>query len=95
MRIHPVESDARKFWKAMPIRIAGTTTCNKCNEPTVLVQSMKGGYVTQNCVHCSFSSQTLTPSEFQRLNLWVACPECKSRMTAQTLPDKNYGFACA
>lgn len=94
MRIFPVDPDARKFWKAIPIRISGPTKCSKCDEDTVLVQSMKGGLVTQNCVSCNFP-YSLKSMEFKQLNLWIACPQCKSRMTPQTLPDKNYGYACA
>ena len=55
---------------------------------------MKGGFVTRNCSRCA-QRDTLPERVFlEKLDLWVACPECKARMDAEVLPDKNYGYAC-
>jgi ssDNA-binding Zn-finger/Zn-ribbon topoisomerase 1 len=93
MTIHPVDPDIRKFWKAFPLRIPGGSTCFHCREETVLVQSMKGGFVTRNCPTCN-KSDTLPELTFKRLGLWVACPRCKARMKAEVFPNKNYGYMC-
>jgi hypothetical protein len=54
---------------------------------------MKGGFVTRNCPRCN-TPKTLPETAFMKLALWVACPECKARMRAKVLPDKNYGYFC-
>jgi hypothetical protein len=54
---------------------------------------MRHGFVTRNCARCS-KKDNLPEAVFRQLGLWVACPECKERMAADILPDKNYGFVC-
>ena len=82
------------IWKKYPIRISGQKECNRCKAPTVLVQSMKGGFVTRNCWKCGHS-ETLPKNVFFSLNLLVACPKCKNpmRATKEELSD-NYGYIC-
>jgi len=36
----------------------------------------------------------LSSSEFDRLDLWVACPQCRGRMEKTRLEYSNYGFQC-
>ncbi len=93
MRIHPVDPNVRSFWKIYPVRIPGGTQCPQCDQETVLVQSMGGGFVTRNCPRCN-NFTTLPEDIFRQLAIWVACPECKSRMTPDILPDNNYGYTC-
>jgi hypothetical protein len=85
--------EVRDMWKMFPIRIQGNSTSPCCKQPTLLVQSMEGGYVTRNCSECG-KKQPLSNSAFlDELNLWVACPVCKRRMQPGIF-DKNYGFGC-
>ncbi len=94
MNWYPLDPEAHQFWKIFPLRIPGGLKCEFCGEETLLVQSMEGGFVTRNCPRCSFSKY-ISERDFQSLGLYVACPTCKARMTAGTLPDRNYGFRCA
>jgi len=94
MKNYPISPKIREFWKSYPLRIPGYSVCDNCDEPTVLVQSMKGGYVTRNCPNCN-RPETLPKRIFlEELELYVACPECKQRMEAEVLLDKNYGYVC-
>jgi len=93
MRIHPLDPELRGLWKSYPVRIPGGSDCGRCNEETVLVQSMNGGFVTRNCPQCN-SPTTLPEATFRQLQLWVACPKCKRRMSPSILPDRNYGYTC-
>jgi len=88
-----IGSTIREFWRVYPVRISGHSTCRSCNEQTVLVQSMEGGFVTRNCPTCGLS-QKLPKHIFRELDLWVACPRCKKRMEPDVLVDKNYGYVC-
>lgn len=88
-----IGSTIRDFWRAYPVRVPGHSTCGICNEPTVLVQSRDGGYVTRSCPKCAYYHPLPEPI-FRKLDLWVACPKCKGRMEPDILPDKNYGYVC-
>lgn len=92
MKMHPVDPKVRKFWKVFPLRIPGGSDCEDCGEETVLVQSMKGGFVTRNCSKCN-KPTTLPNAVFWKLNLWIACPKCRGRMAHRIL-GKNFGYAC-
>jgi hypothetical protein len=92
MAEYPLDPVIREMWKLYPLRIPGFRVSRCCQEPTVLVQSMQGGYVTQNCSKCG-GSDTLKQDEFRQLQLWVACPGCKGRMLA-TIVDLNYAYCC-
>lgn len=83
------------MWKQFPLRIPGPTLAFCCQAPTILVQSMKGGFVTQNCSKCG-RSLTLKEADFRRLQLWVACPKCNQRMVEAIIPRAggNYGYLC-
>ena len=61
MRIIPYDDKTKAGWKSYPVRIQGTRAC--CNQPTLLVQSMSGGFVTQNCTKCE-TINTLRENEF-------------------------------
>lgn len=74
------------------IRIQGPRISRCCNAPTLLVQSMSGGFVTANCSECGQKSG-LRRDEFYDLNVWVSCPECRTRMDPAIL-NKNYGYKC-
>jgi endogenous inhibitor of DNA gyrase (YacG/DUF329 family) len=93
VRIYPIDPNVLKFWKSYPVRFPGGSVSACCNEPTVLVQSMSGGFVTRNCPKCG-TKDTLPEDVFLRkLDIWVACPSCRRRMEP-TIIDKNYGFIC-
>jgi NAD-dependent SIR2 family protein deacetylase len=91
MRIIEADDALARPWKTYPIRIAGTES-RCCGGPTILVQSMKGGFVTQNCSRCG-KLYTLSASEFANLNLWVACPSCTAPMEPRILM-KDYCYYC-
>lgn len=79
-------------WKSYPIRIVGPRTSRCHGQPTLLVQSMKGGFVSANCPECG-GKDTFSESEFVNLGLWVSCPFCAERMVPQMVA-KNYAFVC-
>jgi hypothetical protein len=81
-------------WKSYPVRVVGPRDSRCCLKPTLLVQSMGGGFVSANCSECD-SKQTLTQSEFTNLGLWVNCPNCRKRMLTWEDPHKNYAYQCA
>jgi DNA-directed RNA polymerase subunit RPC12/RpoP len=94
LREYPVNPRLGDIWKTYPLRIPGYSLSKCCRQPTLLVQSMDGGFVSRNCPRCG-KPTTLPESVFTtKLDLYVACPECKQRMTPQVLPDKNYGYLC-
>ena len=94
MEVFPLDPKVRDIWKIFPLRIPGLSMSDCCGEPTLLVQSMDGGFVTRNCSRCG-ESTTLPETVFKdELDLWVACPECGERMKPDVLPDKNYGYVC-
>jgi hypothetical protein len=93
MRIHTLDPSVRAMWRAYPVRIPGGSECRQCRQETVLVQSMQGGFVTRNCPRCN-KPESLPEATFRALCIWVACPDCKTRMTPEVLPDLNYGYVC-
>ena len=94
MEEYPVDPKVRGIWKIYPVRVLGRSISDCCGEPTLLVQSMEGGFVTRNCSRCG-QYTTLPERVFKNeIDLWVACPKCKGRMKPEVLPDKNYGFVC-
>ena len=93
MRIHPVDPKIRDLWKTYPVRISGHSISECCGKPTLLVQSMEGGFVTRNCPQCGSSATVTHDVFFNEIDLWVACPECKQPMTRNMI-EKNYGFIC-
>ena len=93
MKIIPQNPKIQDIWGAYPIRIPGGSICVNCQQETVLVQSMNGGFVTRNCPKCN-RKETLPESVFKELKVWVACPKCKKRMEPEHLPDSNYGYIC-
>ncbi len=92
MKIIPYDLETKAGWKSYPVRIQGVGKSNCHNQPRLLVQSMEGGFVTQNCSACG-QFNTLSDAEWRLLDLWVACPECRKRMRAGMVA-KNYGFIC-
>src|SRR5690349_16404784 len=92
MQIIPYDENTKSGWKSYPIRVQGQIKSPCCAFPTLLVESMPGGFVTQNCSKCG---EYMTPSEeeFENLDLWVSCPRCRRRMSSQMVA-KNYGFVC-
>lgn len=93
MAEYPIDEGVRSAWKLLPLRIVGPSRSACCKQATLLVQSREGGFVTQNCADCG-QPDTLASVEFARLDLWLACPKCKKRMQAATVPISNYGYAC-
>jgi hypothetical protein len=93
MKELPVDDTIREIWKKYPLRIYGGKDSPCHGKPTVLVQSMRGGYVTRNCPECG-GRESFSDLDFHRLGLWVACPDCKQPMIAQRVPNSNYGYVC-
>lgn len=93
-RLHPFDKRSREIWKTYPIRIEGRSLSVCCNKPTLLVQSMRGGFVTRNCSSCGQPKTLSYHAFFNEIDLWVACPECKERMDPAMLHN-NYGFLCS
>ncbi len=52
MKMYPVNAELGRFWKQYPLRVSGPHDSHCCKMPTVLVQSMSGGFVTQYCSGC-------------------------------------------
>jgi hypothetical protein len=98
MREHPIDQTIRKQWKKHPLRIADGSKSKCCGLPNVLVESMRGGFVTRNCPGCN-GYTTLTNEAFRGLALWVACPSCRQPMTATQVKSSktkssNHGYEC-
>lgn len=94
MDILPYNEKNREGWKTYPMRIQGSRLSRCCRKPTLLTQSMSGGFVTQNCSACG-SKNAFTQTEFKDLNLWVSCPKCRKQMLASyPIVSNNYGFIC-
>ncbi len=90
MRIYPIDAKSGAFWKTFPLRISGGSQSRCCDEPTILVQSMHGGFVTRNCP-TRVRPTTLPETVFKKdLDLWVACAECRHRMKPVVLAGRNY-----
>lgn len=93
MRELPVDASFREIWKKYPLRISGMNRSSCHRLPTVLVQSMEGGFVTRNCPSCG-GPELLSEADFLSLGLWVACPGCRQPMTPGRVPHSNYGYVC-
>lgn len=93
MRIHPVDPRIREFWKTYPVRISGHSISQCCGKPSLLVQSMEGGFVTRNCPQCGARDTLTHGAFFKDVDVWVACPECRQPMKRDRI-DKNYGLVC-
>lgn len=92
MRLFPIDETIREIWKIYPLRLSGLSHSRCCGQPTVLVQSKEGGFVTRNCSECG-QFDTLPEAVFKRLSLWVACPLCQAPMKSGLL-FSNYGYQC-
>jgi hypothetical protein len=92
MNVYPIDKAVRETWKTTPIRIGGPAASQCCALPTVLVQSMDGGFVTSNCWGCG-KKDSLSRADFDRLSIWLACPRCLQPMT-RGMVDQNYAFTC-
>ena len=93
MKELPVDDAIRGIWKKYPVRISGLKDSRCHGKPTVLVQSLDGGFVTRNCPECG-GFESLPEIDFYRLGLWVACPDCQQPMIPQRVPNSNYGYVC-
>lgn len=76
-----------------PLRIEGPRASHCCSWPTVLVQSMEGGFVTANCTRCGGKDYLSEYDFFYLLRCAVDCPRCGDRMH-KSYCGKNYGFEC-
>ncbi len=97
MVVYKFDSSARKRWKDYPIRIRSPHPSHCHNQPTWVVRSQSGGFVTANCSSCG-AKETLTEHEFLNLGVCVACPNCAQMMGMQKMPSHhkapNYSFVC-
>ena len=93
MREVPVDKSIHDVWKKYPARIYGLKLSDCHHQPTILVQSMEGGFVTRNCPECG-DYETLPEADFLNLGIWIVCPDCKKPMTATRVPKSNYGYIC-
>jgi hypothetical protein len=101
MSLHKFTPAELAGWKTYPVRVGGPRL-SKCHQaPTLLVESMEGGFVTANCSKCG-GKDVLRLEEFQGLGLWVGCPLCRASMNSQLLSKisgsavgaGNYGYTC-
>ena len=92
MRRYEYDPQTANGWKSYPIQVIGPEESRCCNQPTLLVQSMQGGFVTSNCSKCG-KSDTLPERDFLDLHMWVNCPECRKKMHPEMV-DKNYTYQC-
>ena len=78
----------------MQLRIMTGQKCYLCQEPMIVVQSMSGGFITQNCTKCN-TSKSVSKAGFYELaeSVYVSCPDCRKRM-GSSMVRKNYGFCC-
>jgi phage FluMu protein Com len=94
MKEFPMDTSVREIWKLFPLRIRGPRISRCHQAPTLLVQSMKGGKVTQNCYKCG-ELDTITQKEVDDLHLWIACPECNEPMRSTSVDHHGtYGYMC-
>lgn len=93
MREYQVNPDIRKIWKIYPVRIQGHSTSPCHKQETLLVHSMERGFVRRNCPECGETTTLPEHVFFNKLDLWVSCPECKARMEKQKV-GVDYAFVC-
>ena len=93
MRRFPIDQAVHDIWKIFPVRFQGGTQLWCHNVPTLLVQSMEGGFVTRNCPECGNHTTLPECTFFNEVDLWVACPQCKRRME-RAYVDSNYSYTC-
>lgn len=73
------------------IRFVSQRRCN-CRGERTLVQVAKGGMVKWSCSGCQ-ELQNLSYHEWADLDLWIACPTCRTRTEAQKVRS-NFGYQC-
>jgi type I restriction enzyme R subunit len=76
------------------LRSQGLRKSSCCRAPTILVQSMTGGFVTANCSKCNNSASVSSNDFFHELDIWVSCPKCRKRAGPSTVGRANYGYKC-
>ena len=86
MKEVPLDEAIREIWRKYPVRISGLKESRCHGKPTVLVQSMEGGFVTRNCPECG-AYETLPETDFRQLGIWVACPDCRKPVTVGRVPN--------
>ena len=60
-----------------------------CRARRVLVESMPGGFVTQNCTHCG-RCRTVLPHELPDRK----CEICEAQLVVRMIDGTNYFYAC-
>ena len=94
---YSIDTTSRKRWKDYPVRVRGVRVSACHSQPTWIVRSKEGGFITENCSECG-KHTTLSRKGFYDLDICVACPQCANVMSKIMLPkDKkaaNYSFAC-
>ena len=74
------------------LRITTGETSSCCNAPMIVVQSMKGGFISKNCLKCNIASSLRMP-EFLSLQVCVVCGDC-GKQAEPTKIWRNYGYRC-
>lgn len=74
------------------LRITTGELSKCCNAPVIVVQSMKGGLITKNCLHCNYY-RSFRMTEFQELHICVVCADC-GQQAEPTKVGSNYGYRC-
>ena len=73
-----------------PPRFLKSDTLSRChNSPFLLVQSRKGGFVSQNCLKCS-RPDYVTMGQLPKLR----CESCLGNLEVGTNRDGNYEYSC-
>lgn len=86
-------NELEKNWKNYPVLITSGNLSNCCKADLILVQSMEGGFVTQNCIECG-EKYSLSEYELKGLNILIICPICKAEAYFD-IKDKNYVIVCS
>ena len=73
----------------MSLKLYGSVSyCH--NQPSLIVRSREGGFVTQNCLECG-QPRSLPFSELPKLY----CKECGQQLSPRVNIFKNYAYKCS
>jgi uncharacterized protein (DUF983 family) len=94
MKEYPIDDRLRREWK-LPLNLAGLSISKCCDEPTRIVRSMQGGFVTRNCPRCKKGPGRILPEHvFNKLKLNLSCPQCGLKLRNGKDGYGNYVLIC-
>jgi len=90
----PIDEELCRKWK-LPLNVGGMNLSRCCNQPTRIVRSMDGGFVTRNCPSCKKGPAHVLPIHvFKSLRLNLRCPQCNEKLCNGRDWYKNYVLIC-